>query len=137
MAAEPHETDPASASTRFWIAFATAVLPLLVFLSIPRATQNGPALIGVLLLSPVVGWLLVTLFRSDAKRSSVIDVALAVWAVLFISAPLVFVVAPAVPFLAFVAAFWGTQWRGRYRGAALLLVGVLAGLYWSWATIAP
>src|SRR6266568_6545103 len=88
MAAELYDTDPASASTRFWIAFATAVLPLLVSLSIPRATQNGPVLLGGLLLSPVVGWLLVTLFRSDAKRTSVIDVALAVWAVLFISAPL-------------------------------------------------
>ena len=137
MTTERYVADLASASTRFWIGFATAVLPVLVFLATPRDTRNSWTLPITLLASPIIGWLLVWPFRPDARRVSVVDVTLAVWAVLLVSAPFVFVVALAVPFLAFGAAFWGTQWKGRYRGAALLLVGVLTGLYWAWTRVAP
>lgn len=138
MTTEGYTADLASASTRFWIGFATAVLPLLAFLAtLPWSARNAWTFPIALLASPSIGWLLVRLFRPDARRVSLIDVTLAVWAVLWISAPFALVAGLAVPFLVFGAALWGTQWKGRHRGAVLLLVGVLTGLYWAWTLVAP
>jgi len=126
----------AAGSAPFWISFGAAVLPVVALLLMPRGTP-GLILPVTLLLSPIVATVGVNVLRPWGERLSVIDITLAVWAVLFISAPLVLIVAPLLPILMFSAALWGTRWRGRHRGAAALLILVLGGTYWAWARIAP
>jgi hypothetical protein len=120
----------------FWIGFAAAVVAVFVFLCTPRGAARVTVAVA-LLLSPIVASLVVRLFREDSKSFSIIDPTLAVWAVLFVSVPFVIVFAPIVPILVFGAAFWGAHWKGRYRGAAALLILVLACFYWAWASAAP
>jgi hypothetical protein len=118
------------------MSFGAAVLPVFVLLCVPRGSPR-PVLPAALLLSPILTTAVVNVLQFRGERFSVVDVTLAVWAVLFISVPLVFVVAPVVPIMVFGAALWATRWRGRHRGAAALLVVVLAGTYWAWARMAP
>jgi hypothetical protein len=101
---------------------------VLVILVVPTAVQRWQALAAVILLSPVVGYTCTRYFRADAAKASIADVTLAVWAVLAACAPLIYVVGPAIPLLVFGAAFWATDWRGRYRlaaGASILMLGLL------------
>jgi hypothetical protein len=116
-------------SSRFWISFLTAVSPVLVILVVPRAVQRWQALAAVILLSPVVGYTSTRFFRGDVAKASIVDVTLAVWAVLAVCAPLIYVVGPAILLVIFGAAFWATQWSGRYRFATIVLLLTLGLLY--------
>ena len=98
--------DTPTAYAPLWIGFGAAVLPVFVFLCMPRGSPR-PILPLALLFSPIMATLVVNLLQLKSKSVSVIDVTLAVWAVLFISAPLVLIVAPLVPILVLGAAFWG------------------------------
>ena len=124
-------TQMPARSTRFWIGFLTVVLPVLFFLWIPKAALGWPEAVAAVVLSPVIGCAMTRCFRSDVALATVLDVSVAVWAALVISAPLVLIIGPAIPVLAFGVAYWAATWKGRHRGPTVLLILVLPALYWA------